>query len=81
MQMPHDVFGKLLQVAMNEAEQSQTHRQHENSLCSSQTPPRATLVELAWAWRQTAAASADVPETATATAMTIEIAVFMLDPS
>ena len=33
MQVPHDIFGKLLQVAMNEAEQSQTHRQHENSLC------------------------------------------------
>jgi len=41
MQMPHDVFGKLLQVAMNEAEQSQTHRQHENSLCSLANRHRA----------------------------------------
>ena len=33
MQVSHDIFGKLLQVAVNEAEQSQTHRQYENSLC------------------------------------------------
>ena len=41
MQVSHHIFGKLLQIAVNEIEQSQTHRQHENSLCSLANRHRA----------------------------------------
>jgi hypothetical protein len=32
MQVPDDIFGKLLQVAMDEPKQSKAHRQHDNPL-------------------------------------------------